>query len=356
MFRAMQQWIPAPPASQPGASSLAAEPADPLAFTPVPRKYRYDGWTAERQRAFIAALAETGSVTAAARRINMASEGAYALRRARGAESFAAAWEAALASGVQRLTDIALERAIEGVPVPVFHKGEQVGERRWYNDRLLMFVLKHHQPDRYGKPAALPPGTKHPDTIAHEAAGDGCPACRERAKEDARKAAIEAEAAKRDKLEFVENLLRTYKLKVLSERRSRLEGDVAAADLYVRQLTFFELILDGCGKRPDIIDLHTTRPGEHGLAMYAVAVNAGPLTAILDKVRRKAWEEAGDPPRPPIDLRETCVEDGYMSGPTLLERERARNEAQRVIARGQAMWEACATEETWSRFKELGDA
>jgi hypothetical protein len=31
-------------------------------FTPVPRKYRHDGWTAERQRAFIAGLAETGSV------------------------------------------------------------------------------------------------------------------------------------------------------------------------------------------------------------------------------------------------------------------------------------------------------
>jgi hypothetical protein len=33
-------------------------------FAPVPRKYRFDGWTAERQRAFIAALAETGSVRA----------------------------------------------------------------------------------------------------------------------------------------------------------------------------------------------------------------------------------------------------------------------------------------------------
>lgn len=50
-------------------------------FTPVPRKYRYDGWTAERQRGFIAALAETGSVKAAAERINMSPEGAYFLRR-----------------------------------------------------------------------------------------------------------------------------------------------------------------------------------------------------------------------------------------------------------------------------------
>jgi len=40
-----------------------------LDFEPVPRKYRYDGWTAERRRAFIAALAETGSVKSGAGRI-----------------------------------------------------------------------------------------------------------------------------------------------------------------------------------------------------------------------------------------------------------------------------------------------
>jgi len=133
-------------------------------FDPVPRRYRYDGWTAERQRAFIAALAETGSVTHAARRINMASEGAYYLRRQPGAEGFRAAWSAALAHGVQRLTDIAIDRAIDGVPVPVFHKGEQVGERRWYNDKLLMFLLKHHLPALYGPP--LPPSPRDKEAIA----------------------------------------------------------------------------------------------------------------------------------------------------------------------------------------------
>lgn len=114
------------------------------AFTPVPRKYRHDGWTPQRQRAFIDALAETGSVRHAAKRINMAPEGAYYLRRAAGSDSFRAAWEAALDFGVQNLRDIAIERAIDGVPVPVFYKDQQIGEKRWYNDRLLMFILKHH--------------------------------------------------------------------------------------------------------------------------------------------------------------------------------------------------------------------
>ncbi|MFD1610416.1 hypothetical protein ACFSCW_01220 [Sphingomonas tabacisoli] len=135
-------------------------------FTPVPRKYRHDGWTPERQRAFIRALAETGSVKHAANRINMAEEGAYQLRLAPGSEGFRKAWEAALDFGVQDLVDIALERARDGVPVPVFHKGEQVGERRWYNDRLLMFLLKHHMPSRYG--ADLHPGTRRYGTGADE--------------------------------------------------------------------------------------------------------------------------------------------------------------------------------------------
>ena len=84
-------------------------------FAPVPRKYRHDGWTPERQRAFIEALADTGSVTRAAGMVNMAQANCYTLRRAPGAEAFRQAWDAALDFGVGRLKDIAFERAIEGV-------------------------------------------------------------------------------------------------------------------------------------------------------------------------------------------------------------------------------------------------
>ena len=46
---------------------------DLLDFTPVPRKTkRFDGWNEERQRAFIAALAATGSKRKAARSIGRA--------------------------------------------------------------------------------------------------------------------------------------------------------------------------------------------------------------------------------------------------------------------------------------------
>ena len=71
--------------------------ADPIDFTPVPRKFnRRDGWTAERQRGFIKALSEIGDVDKAAQTQGLTGNGAYQLRKALGAESFAAAWDRAL--------------------------------------------------------------------------------------------------------------------------------------------------------------------------------------------------------------------------------------------------------------------
>lgn len=81
----------------------------------------------------------------------MAPEGVYALRRHPQAQEFRAAWEAALALGVQRLEDVAMERAIEGVEVPVLSAGKHFGTRRHYNDALLMFLLRNRAPRRFGE-------------------------------------------------------------------------------------------------------------------------------------------------------------------------------------------------------------
>jgi hypothetical protein len=125
-------------------------------FIPAPVRARHDGWTPERQRAFIEALADCGSVTEAARRVGMSVESAYRLRRHPLGMNFARAWEATLVVGVERLKDIAFERATTGTATPVFYRGEQVGERRTYNDRLLMFLLRHNDPVRYSPLAFLP--------------------------------------------------------------------------------------------------------------------------------------------------------------------------------------------------------
>jgi len=121
------------------------------AFEPVPRKYRHDGWTPDRQKAFIGALADTGSISRACRHVNMSPEGAYYLRRQPGSESFRRAWEAALDFGVQRLKDIAYERAIDGQLSPVFVAGKLKGFRRIRNDRLLMFCLRMNAKDERGR-------------------------------------------------------------------------------------------------------------------------------------------------------------------------------------------------------------
>jgi hypothetical protein len=120
------------------------------AFAPVPRHYRrHDGWTPERQQRFIEALADLGSVRAAAHAVNMTPEGAYHLRRHPAAGGFRKAWEAALACGVQRLEDIAMDRALHGVETPVYSYGKLVGTRRVYNDALLMFMLRNRATKRF---------------------------------------------------------------------------------------------------------------------------------------------------------------------------------------------------------------
>ncbi len=124
---------------------------DPAAYewVPRPRKHRKDGWSAEKQRTFIETLADTGLVVAAARAVDMSLASCYRLRREPGGHGFAAAWEAAVQQASRRLTDIAFDRAINGVEDPVFVDGRRIGCRYRYNDRLLMFLLRAHQPDRY---------------------------------------------------------------------------------------------------------------------------------------------------------------------------------------------------------------
>jgi len=126
---------------------------DPDAYdwVPVLRKRRKDGWTPERQRAFIGALADTGVVITAARSVGMSDSSAYTLRRSPGAEGFAAAWEAALGASSGRLIDIAFDRAINGVEDEIIDKeGNHIYTKRKYNDRLLMFLIRAHAPQIYG--------------------------------------------------------------------------------------------------------------------------------------------------------------------------------------------------------------
>jgi len=65
-------------------------------FHITPGRTRGDGWTPVKQAEFIGELAETRSVTEAARRVGMTRETAYRLRRRKWSASFCAAWDAAM--------------------------------------------------------------------------------------------------------------------------------------------------------------------------------------------------------------------------------------------------------------------
>lgn len=120
-------------------------------FTPAPVRYRHDGWTPERQKAFIEALAETGIVEEACRRVGISDTAAYELRRQPRGAPFRKAWDAALDYSIHLVEQDSVIRSRKGVARPIFYKGEQIGEWRHFDERLTMFLLRTRRPERYGK-------------------------------------------------------------------------------------------------------------------------------------------------------------------------------------------------------------
>jgi hypothetical protein len=143
------------------------------AFEPAPLRPRHDGWTAEKQHAFIEALAETGIVEEACRRVGMSRTSADNLRHRPEGVHFRRAWEAALDYSLHLVEEDAFLRSRRGVARPIFYKGEQVGEWRHYDERLTMFLLRSRRPERYGKwiERMLAPDTDSDDGDGYEEPG-----------------------------------------------------------------------------------------------------------------------------------------------------------------------------------------
>lgn len=140
------------------------DPAD-YRWVPVRRVPRRDGWTEEKQRRFIEALADTGQVRLAAEAVGLSATAAYKLRRAPHGAAFARAWDAARSHAGSMLEDVAFERAIEGVEHNVYDEcGNVVCTKRVVSDRLLTFLLRHLKPERYG--AAARAEARPPEPVA----------------------------------------------------------------------------------------------------------------------------------------------------------------------------------------------
>ena len=212
-----------------------AELAPLLDFTPVQRRARIDGWTAERQRAFILALAQTGSPRRAAHSIDMAQFGAEQLRKADDSESFNLAWERALAWAEELRAD----RLAKGI-------ADAAGHRRDRRRRV---------------PAALLPAAAAPDDDEPDA-------------------------------DPLAELFTRYVQKLQAERGSRLAGDIWAADLYLRQLTFLEVMMEACSG--DLLQLLQEKREAFGPRLVQVADT--PAVRLLDVARRAAWAKEDGPP------------------------------------------------------------
>src|SRR4029078_11867890 len=110
-------------------------------FPPAQLRPSHDGWTAEKQVHFIETLAATKCIDEACRRVGMSDTSAYEVRQHPCGAAFARAWDIALEYKLDRVEDGAIERSINGVARPIFYKGQQVGEWRYHDERLTMFLL-----------------------------------------------------------------------------------------------------------------------------------------------------------------------------------------------------------------------
>lgn len=111
--------------------------------TPLPPTR--NGWTPERQARFLEALAETASVTTAARRVGMTRQSAYWLRNQPAAVAFRAAWDRALAETWVPIETTALDRAINGEVDTLERDGVRIVRRRPCSPRLLIHMLNRAQ-------------------------------------------------------------------------------------------------------------------------------------------------------------------------------------------------------------------
>lgn len=286
---------PQPPSFESGDPEIAAL----LDFEPVHRRTRrHDGWSPERQRDFIAALAICGDVGRAADSVGRTYAGAWKLKTSGGAESFHAAWHAAI--------DLFFERNPQAA---------RTGR---------------HRPSAPPPPPPPPPPAPDPD------------------------------AEERAVLDLMAKLLEKYLIKIQQERTARLAGRIIEADFYVRQMTWLEVVFDLGGHTQEV--LATLRRN----GRQAREIVATPRSVLLDKARRRMWQEAGEPERPPmpalgmlddgIALGEPmeCHYQAARDGPYKVWQQR-REEQTALAAEAQRLWEEKARAEA-AAWRERRDA
>lgn len=99
-------------------------------------------WTNRKMAEFLRTLAATHSVSEAAKAVGMSRQSAYKLRSRLQGKAFDVAWNNAFSQSYVNLPYAALERALNGIEVPHYYKGELIGMSRRYDERLTVALLK----------------------------------------------------------------------------------------------------------------------------------------------------------------------------------------------------------------------
>ncbi|MFS0772144.1 hypothetical protein [Sphingomonas sp. 1P08PE] len=101
---------------------------------------RADGWTCDRQRTFLAALAEGSTVEAAAALVGLSPQSAYGFRQRAHGAAFALGWRAALLLQRDKLVDTLTSRAFDG-QVDTFTRADGTEVTRHRHDNRLALAL-----------------------------------------------------------------------------------------------------------------------------------------------------------------------------------------------------------------------
>lgn len=291
-----------------------ADLGDLLDFEPVVRRHRVDGWSVENQRAFIAALAMTGSPRRAAKAIGKNPYNAGQLRLAEGAEGFSAAWDKALKIAQQRQSD---------------RLRDQMSE-----------LARRSAPPEAASLRGREEGADNQDSSAADPDADA------------------------DHEALAQSLFGQYLMKVQQERQARLAGRVVEADFTLRQLTMLEVAIDLAQEHRGV-DTWTWLAGLRRDGRNLLDIARTPFSRFLDEARRMAWEGKLDEPERPEPTPEEYFFDrnGYsleqefiQGGPDVSYQKKVAEleERHRRAAAEQVEWEARATERSGAIAQQLG--
>ena len=136
--------LPPAPAAVPGDEVHPAVAGWTQAMTP---SVRVDGWTGEKQRRFLEAVADGSTVSDACMFVRMSPASAYAFRRTARGQAFALGWSAANLVARDRVAEGLLARAIEGQVVEITRADGSIVTKHHFDNRLALTLLARL--DRY---------------------------------------------------------------------------------------------------------------------------------------------------------------------------------------------------------------